>query len=149
VAGPAPVTEISFHFNVADRAEYTCRLLRKALRKGAKIVVNGPAPTLAGLDRMLWTFDPLEFVPHVLARQGQPVAPRLRSTPVWLMADLADAGHHDVLVNLNETPPTGFESFARLIEIVTVDPDDRLAARQRWKHYETRGYAIEQHKVAA
>ena len=142
------MTEISFHFNVPDRTEYTCRLLRKALRKDAQIVVTGAPPVLANLDRALWTFDPLEFVPHVVARPGQEIAPRLRTTPVWLVADLAQAGHHDVLVNLHDEAPTGFESFARMIEIVTTDERDRVAARQRWKHYAKRGYAIEKHEVA-
>jgi DNA polymerase-3 subunit chi len=142
------LTEISFHFNVPDRDEYTCRLLRKALRKGARLVVSGAPAALATLDRVLWTFDPLEFVPHLLARPGQALPPRLRDTPVWLVADPAQAGHHEVLVNLHAAPPPGFESFSRLIEIVTSDPDDRAAARQRWGYYKTRGYAIETHEVA-
>ena len=143
------MTEVSFHFNVPDRTEYACRLLRKALRKGAQVVVTGSPPVLANLDRVLWTFDPLEFVPHVVARPGHEVAPRLRTTPVWLVADLTQAGHHDVLVNLFDAAPAGFESFARVIEIVTPDEDDRAAARERWKHYASRGYAIEKHEVAS
>jgi DNA polymerase-3 subunit chi len=143
------MTEISFHFNVPDRTEYACRLLRKALRKGAQVVVTGAPPVLAELDRALWSFDPLEFVPHVMPRPGQALAPRLRTTPVWLVADLAQAGHHDVLVNLHDDAPAGFESFVRVIEIVTPVEADRAAARQRWKHYATRGYAIEKHEVAA
>ena len=142
------MTEVSFHFNVADRAEYACRLLRKAVRKGAKVTVAGASADLAHLDRMLWSFDPLEFVPHVMLRRGEALAPRLRTTPVWLVADVAEAGHHDVLVNLFDDAPAGFESFARVIEIVTGDEHDRLAARQRWKHYAARGYAIEKHEVA-
>ena len=143
------MTEVSFHFNVPDRTEYACRLLRKAVRKGAQVTVTGTPGELANLDRLLWTFDPLEFVPHVMPRPGQALAPRLRTTPVWLVADLAQAGHHDVLVNLLDAAPAGFESFARVIEIVTTDEGDRNAARQRWKHYATRGYAIEKHEVAA
>ncbi len=142
------MTEVSFHFNVPDRTAYACRLLRKALRKGAQIVVSGAPPVLADLDRALWSFDPIEFVPHVIARPGEELAPRLRTTPVWLVSDLAQAGHHDVLLNLHDEAPAGFESFARVIEIVTSDPDDRAAARQRWKHYASRGYAIEKHEVA-
>jgi DNA polymerase-3 subunit chi len=143
------MTEVSFHFNVPDRTEYTCRLLRKALRKGAQVVVTGTPQVLSNLDRALWSFDPLEFVPHAMARPGHEIAARLRTTPVWLVADLAQAGHHDVLVNLFDAAPAGFESFARVIEIVTPDENDRAAARQRWKHYASRGYAIEKHEVAS
>ena len=141
------MTEVSFHFNVPDRTAYTCRLLRKAMRQGASVVVTGPTPVLADFDRALWTFDPIEFVPHVMPRAGQPVPERLAATPIWLLGDASDAPHHDVLVNLGRDAPAGFERFARLIEIVTADEDDRVAARQRWKHYAARGYAIEKHEV--
>lgn len=140
---------MSFHFNVADRAEYACRLLRKAVRKGARVTVAGAPADLNHLDRMLWSFDPLEFVPHVMLRRGEAPVPRLRTTPVWLVADVAEAGHHDVLLNLFDDAPPGFESFARVIEIVTADDQDRQAARLRWKHYAARGYPIERHEVAA
>jgi DNA polymerase-3 subunit chi len=143
------MTEVSFHFNVPDALGYTCRLLRKAMRQGARVTVTGAPPTLGGLDRALWSFDPIEFVPHLLVRRGESVAPRLRATPVCLAEDLSGALHHDVLVNLGSEPPVGFESYARLIEIVTTDDDERAAARTRWKHYASRGYAIDRHEVAA
>lgn len=143
------MTEVSFHFNVPDALGYTCRLLRKASRQGARVTVTGAGATLAGLDRALWSFDPIEFVPHLLLRRGEPPAPRLRATPVCLTEDLSGALHHDVLVNLGSEAPPGFESYARLIEIVTTDEAERAAARTRWKHYASRGYAIERHEVAA
>ncbi len=144
------MTEVSFHFNVADRIAYVCRLLRKATRQGARLVVTGPAASLAELDRALWQFDPTDFVPHLRVQPGTDVAPRLASTPIWL-ADRADvaAPDHPVLVNLGRETAAGFESFARVIEIVSTDDDDRAAARARWKHYANRGYAIERHEVAA
>ena len=67
------MTEVTFHFNVPDRSGYACRLLRKATRSGAQVVVTAAAGELAGLDRLLWTFDPIEFLPHVLQRRGAPV----------------------------------------------------------------------------
>ena len=64
------MTEVTFHFNVPDRPGYACRLLRKATRSGALVVVTAGAAELAGLDRLLWTFDPIEFLPHVLHRRA-------------------------------------------------------------------------------
>ena len=142
------MTEVSFHFNVPDRLMYACRLLRKATRRGARVVVAGPSAVLGRLDKQLWVFEPTDFVPHVHARAGQAVAPRLAPTPVWLLDRLADAPHHDVLLNLNDDTAEGFESFARVIELVSRDGDDRQAARSRWKHYADRGYPIVRHDVA-
>lgn len=143
------MTEVSFHFNVPERTEYVCRLLRKATRQGARVVVTGPLQGLSGLDKALWSFDPLEFVPHVLARRNEKPHERLAATPIWLLEDTADAVHHDVLLNLGHETPAGFESFARLIEIVSADGDDRTSARERWKHYASRGYNIVRHEMGA
>src|SRR5688572_29860879 len=117
------MTEIQFHFNVPDRLLYACRLLRKALRSGATgVAVTAAAPTLQRLDRTLWTFDDLEFIPHLVLRAGQPVPPRLARTPIWLVEQAEQGAQHPVLVHLGEEPAVGFESFARLIEIVSTDP---------------------------
>jgi DNA polymerase-3 subunit chi len=143
------MTRVSFHFNVPHRLEYACRLLRKATRQDARVTVTGSTPVLAELDRALWSFEPTEFIPHVLLRDGQALPAQLADTPVCLSATLLGAPHHDVLLNLGAEPPAGFESFERLIEIVSTDDDERAAARARWKHYAARGYAIEKHEVPA
>ena len=143
------MTEIHFHFNVPDRLAYACRLLRKALKRGSSgVAVCGPPTTLTRLDRTLWTFDPQEFIPHLMLRAGETPPPRLRRTPIWLVEDAQQGGHHPVLVHLGEEPVAGFESFSRLIEIVSTDDEGRDAARRRWKHYAGRGYAIEKYDVA-
>ena len=142
------MTEVQFHFNVPDRLVYACRLLRKALKSGARVVtVSAPPATLSRLDRTLWTFDPQEFVPHVLLRSGEALPERLQRTPIWLVERAEQGAHHPVLVHLGEEPALGFESFARLIEIVSTDPEEREAARRRWKHYAGRGYELQRFDV--
>jgi DNA polymerase III subunit chi len=142
------MTEVHFHFNVPDRLLYACRLLRKALRSGAAgVAVSGPADTLGRLDRALWTFDAGDFIPHVLLRSGETLPPRLRRTPIWLVERAEMAAHHPVLVHLGEEPAAGFESFGRLIEIVSTGDEERAAARGRWKHYAGRGYEIQKYEV--
>lgn len=141
------MTEVAFHFNAPDRLGYACRLLRKATGAGARVVVTGQAQVLRELDQALWTFAPLEFVPHCY-RQPSSAALAQRS-PVVLADDPADTPHQHVLVNLGGPVPQGFERFERLIEVVTGDDDDRQQARARWKHYADRGYAITRHDLAA
>ena len=142
------MTEVSFHFNVADRLGYACRLLRKASRKGAKVAVVASTPTLSALDRVLWTFEPTEFVPHVRLAPGAVPAARLRATPIWLLEAAADAPDHDVLLNLAQDVPAGFERFDRIIEIVSTTDAERTTGRERWKHYAGRGYPITRHQAS-
>jgi DNA polymerase-3 subunit chi len=136
------MTEVEFHTGVGDPLGFACRLLRKASVAGARVVVRADASMAQALDAALWSFDPLSFVPH--ARAGRP-APA--ATPIWIVERLADAPHHEVLVNLTSEVADGFESFARLIEVVGAE--DAESGRQRWRHYKNRGYTIRHHAAGA
>lgn len=147
------MTDIAFHFNVADKLGYSCRLLRKAYLSGAQLVVTGAPEMLAELDQLLWTFSASEFVPHfsatAAAESDTARDKALAATPVLLVASLRACPHHGVLVNLGSDIPDEFERFERFIEVVTTSDVDRLAARRRWKHYADRGYALKRHDLAA
>jgi DNA polymerase-3 subunit chi len=111
------------------------------------VVVTGDAPSLQALDTLLWTFSPHEFVAH--CRAGSP-AEQLMASPVVLAAQIqggAELPHHQVLLNLGQEVAAGYERFERTIEVVTLDEQDRQSARQRWKHYADRGYAITRHDL--
>ena len=139
------MTEIAFHFNAPQKISYACKLLRKAVQAQARVAVLGEASLLSRLDAELWTFSALDFVAHQRA-PVQGMAAHL--TPVVLCDSLEQSPHQDVLVNLTNTLPAGFERFARLIEVVTNDETDRQAARQRWKQYTELGYQIVRHDLA-
>ena len=140
------MTEVAFHFNAPDKLGYACRLVRKAVTAGARVVVTGEQALLRELDLALWTFAPLEFIPHC---HGADCSPAAQAASLVVLADSPrQTPHQQVLVNLGEPVPDGFERFERLIEVVTVLDEDRLRARQRWKHYADRGYAITRHDLA-
>lgn len=140
------MTEVTFHFNAPEKTGYACRLLRKAVAAGARVVVTGDGRQLRELDVALWTFSALEFVPHCLGAAAPPAV--LAASPVVLAESGHSAPHHEVLVNLGSAVPEGFERFERLIEVVGADDDDRQQGRRRWKHYADRGYAIARHDAA-
>ena len=139
------MTEVAFHFNAPDKLAYTCRLLRKAVASGARVVVTGSAQTLQHLDQILWTFSATDFVPHGSDVSGAAV---LAHSPVVLTATPAQTPHQQVLVNLGESVPAGFERYERLIEVVGYNDEDRALARQRWKQYTDRGYTMQRHDLA-
>lgn len=141
------MTEIAFHFNAPDKLGYVCRLLRKAVSSGAKVVVAANGTTLQALDTQLWTFAPLAFVAH--CRADSPAEQR-HASPVILTTHLNGTDallRHQVLVNLYPTVTTGFERFDRVIEVVSLEDEDRQSARQRWKQYTEQGYSIVRHDL--
>ena len=141
------MTEVAFHFNVLDKWDYVCRLLRKAAAKGSRVTVTGEAASLRQLDGQLWSLSPTDFVPHCSAESAD--AGTLHASPIVFCAVPEMSPHHEVLLNLGAAVPSGFERFERLIEVVGGDDEDRLLSRQRWKHYQDRGYAIRRHDLAS
>ncbi|MEO8013140.1 DNA polymerase III subunit chi [Polaromonas sp.] len=139
------MTDIAFHFNAADKLAYGCRLLRKIYLSGAKVAVTAEPAMLARLDELLWTFSAADFVPHCTAAASPAT---LALTPVVLAASPAGYAQQGILVNLGHALPAGFEGFERLIEVVSLLPEDAQAGRSRWKHYAARGYTLKRHDLA-
>lgn len=140
------MTEIPFHFNVADKFLYACRLLRKACASGAQVAVTGEAEVLDELDQLLWSFSATEFVPHCRAGHGSDF---LVSKSVVLVDSPSASPHCGVLINLGLRVPPEFARFERFIEVVTRDRDERVAARIRWKHYADSGYSLQKYDITA
>jgi DNA polymerase III subunit chi len=143
------MTEVQFHVNVPDCVHYTCRLLRKALRKRMRVAVTGSVATLNELDQTLWSFEADEFVPHARVDAATPRGAVQSHAPVWLVDDPRDGAVLTVLVNLGRELAAGFSTYQRLIEIVADDDDSRSAARDRWRQYVALGYAPVKHEVVA
>ncbi|MDP2006239.1 MAG: DNA polymerase III subunit chi [Rubrivivax sp.] len=141
------MTEVEFHTGVADSVGFTCRLLRKACRQGARVLVTAPDEVLRELDRQLWTFEEREFVPHV-RMPGASAAVAAR-TPVWLAASTALAGAPGVVVNLGADAPDNIGALERLIEVVAADPEAATRGRERWRAYKAAGLDIQHHAAIA
>jgi DNA polymerase-3 subunit chi len=139
------MTRIEFHFNTSERLLHTCRFLRKARAQSLRIVVVGAPTTLKQLDAELWRFQDVSFLAHCTAQDPPEVQ---RASPVALGSDPHAWGIDEVLLNLGDEVPEGFERFDRLIEIVSSDDHGRAQARVRWKHYKSLGYELLQHDLS-
>lgn len=137
------MTDIAFHTGIANPLDYACRLLRKAYRSGARVAVLGEPAVLDRLDQALWTFEPLEFVPHAVLPRDAGDAARLAQSPIVLVkGESAPPSACRIGVTLGGHPLADVGGFDRVIAIVGMDPQDREAGRQRWREYERAGHAV-------
>ncbi len=139
--------KIDFHFGVDHRIHYACRVVRKARAAEKTVLVYArDAALLARFDAALWTFSALEFLPHVYAD-----SPLAAVTPIVLTLAADDAPARQVLLNLDDDVPPSFDQwfarFERVIEVVSVDADDRSRARLRFRRYRECGYEPVAHEV--
>ena len=137
------MTDVAFHTGIDNPLDYACRLLRKAYRSGARVAVHGEPAVLDRLDQALWTFEALEFVPHVVLPRDGADAGRLALSPIVLVkGEAAAPAECRIGVSLGGHPVAAVEAFDRLIAIVGLDPEHREAGRQRWREYERAGHAV-------
>ena len=133
------MTQIDFYFHVENKLRTACALSAKACTHGLRVLAFCPdAQGAQHISRMLWTTPAISFIPHCTPDD------RLAAvTPVIVDHDGADLLHDQVLLNLRAEWPPFFSRFQRLIEIVSLDEEDRRLARERYKFYRDRGYEIQ------
>lgn len=138
------MTQIDFYTHVGNKLQTACMLSAKAFARGLRVLVYCPdAETATRFARMLWTQPAIAFVPHCA-----PQDPLAAVTPVIVDHEGTTLLHQEVLLNLRPNPPAFFSRFERLVEIVTLDEEDRRAARERFRFYRDRGYELRSHDLS-
>ncbi len=138
------MTQIDFYFHVENKLQTACTLSATAFSRGLRVLAFCPdAEASQKFSRMLWTAPPTGFVPHC-----KPDDRLAAVTPVIVDHVGANLPHDQVLLNLGSAWPPFFSRFQRLIEIVSLDEEDRRLARERYKFYRDRGYEIKNHDLS-
>lgn len=135
------MTNIEFRTHIADKIHYTCRWVRKALASSpdCRIVIFATDRNLLNrLDDTLWTFSDSDFLPHAVIGDRHAA----RCPVILTSSDTCELPHSQILVNLSPDIPAFYAQFERLLELVSTDPSDTEAGRQRYVHYRERGYTL-------
>jgi DNA polymerase-3 subunit chi len=141
------MTRVDFYISHSTRENNelntACRLADKAFRLGHSVYIHtANAEQAARMDDLLWTFRDGSFVPHGLQQNDTENNP-----PVVIGHDSEPAEIRDVLINLADTIPGFFSRFERVAEVVNGRADLRETARERFRFYRERGYALESHDI--
>lgn len=143
------MTEVFFYIledEAGDAAQrFACRLTEKAHAEGHRVFVHvADDQQTEAMDKLLWLFRQGSFVPHVKA---QDLAADDELTPVVIGTAGPPPGFDDVLINISGQVGDFFSRFSRHNEVVP--PAARDQARERYRFFKDRGYALTTHKIAA
>lgn len=124
------------------RELYACRLAEKAFKLGKRVFIRtASAQQTQHLDELLWTFRQGSFVPHA------PLGLDDEAHPVLIGHDGEPHAIDDVLINLGNEVPLFFSRFERVAELVDDTENVRRSARDRFRFYRERGYALASHDI--
>jgi len=139
------MTSILFLSNASNRLHAAAAWLAAAWQERKAVLVFAPERDVAErLDHLLWTQHATGFLPH--CRADSPLA---AETPILIADNLDRLPQDRCLLNLSNEVPPGFSRFEQLVEIVSIDDRDRVPARDRFRFYRERGYAMDTRNVAA
>ncbi len=134
--------QIDFHFNVAKRTLYACRLIKKVRGLGKSVAVWGSDAGL--MNRVyadLWRFEDMTVIPHAWAGSEFEA-----DAPVVFATDINALKPADVLVLLDEAVPDNwqktFEKFERIVDIVSTHPQELEHSRARYRLYRQAGIEL-------
>lgn len=132
------MTRVEFYFNVADKLAKSAELCEKAVNKGRQLTLLTQDEQMnTALQQYLWQHSATSFLANAKATEAHSAF-----SAIVLDCSGENLQQDDVLINLQGQQPPFFSRFRHLVEIVGKDEEDRLSARQRFKFYKDRGYAI-------
>ena len=118
-----------------------CELARKAVAADQWLLVLARDQAQAeALDDLLWAFDPDAYIPHQIAGDEED-----ELAPVLIAPPGVDAPLRPLVLNLRDAAVEG--SLERVLEVVPADASARGPLRERWKHYQARGFDLNKHDM--
>lgn len=119
-----------------------CELARKAQEAGLPtLILVRDAAQAEQLDDLLWSFDPDAFIPHQIAGADSDE----EEADVLIAAPDAETAMRPLVINLRDVAAQG--GFERVLEVVPADESARGPLRERWKHYQARGFEMKKHDM--
>jgi DNA polymerase III subunit chi len=141
----SPTTRVDFYVDAENKFAVAARIAQKSLGAGTRLAIFAPDEGTADqIDRSLWSVSPNSFIAH--AKEESPLA---SESPVVILQEISSRATFDypILVNLTDALPAETMAFKRIIEIVTLDAEDKASARKRFKAYRELGCEMLTHRL--
>jgi DNA polymerase-3 subunit chi len=127
----------------SGRDRFACSVANKAWQSGHNVYIHTNSREMAiKLDDLLWTYHDISFVPHALTSQSNP-----SDAPIIIGWQATVPDYCTVMINLTADFPTSAERFARIVEIVAGNEDERDVARNHYRAYRDDGHEMHSHTV--
>ena len=134
------VTIQFYHLLSTSRERAVPKLMEKVLGSGSRaVMILDSDNALKTMSDALWANDPASFLPHGSARDGH-----AEEQPIFLTLVDSNPNGADILCVLDGSLPASAPGYKKLLDIFDGANDAAVtAARSRWAHYKTQGYALQ------
>lgn len=138
--------QVDYYTGAADKLTIACRICTKVVQQMQRmLILSDDALQLTQLDKLLWTFSSVSFVPHCFVdNQLSPVTPIVLGAPTQIRPETLN---YIILLNFHDEILPYYQYVNRVIEIVDQTPMDKEKARKRYRIYQAQGCDIRHHNL--
>ena len=139
--------QVDYYTSAVDRLLIACRLCAKVVQQLQRmLILSDDSLQLTQLDKLLWTFSQVSFVPHCFINDKlASVTPIILGSP--MQAETSGVWGCNILLNLHEEILPCYQQFQRVIEIVGNTDRDKERARNRYRMYQAQGCHVRHHNL--
>ena len=120
-----------------------CRIAEKAYQQALSVYIQvDTKPVAMELDKLLWTFNPVSFIPHEAM-----VAPAASTMPVVINTVPAEENWDNVLVALTRNVPKNADRFSRIADVILNTEQHKQYGRERFRIYRNQGIEPNTHRI--
>ena len=113
----------------------TCKIIKKFYEEGKKILVSSKNSILIDdLNKLLWTFEQLSFIPHSTSKDYDSFTPVLL-TETGYKNDSIIKKDYNVFINLDDEVKTDYHNHEIIVELVSTNEDKKKIAREKYLYY--------------
>ena len=113
----------------------TCKIIKKFYEEGKKILVSSKNSILIDdLNKLLWTFEQLSFIPHSTSKDYDSLTPVLL-TETSYKNDSIIKKDYNIFINLDDEVKTDYHNYEIVIELVSGNEHQKNLAREKYLYY--------------
>lgn len=127
-----------YHLTTTPLERALPKLLERALSGGYRVcLVAQSDERVEQLNKLLWTYDPVSFLPHGSDKDEQP-----ENQPILISTGIEPVNSANLLV-VTDGRSVDQPKFERILDVFDGnDPQATVAARARWTEYKNAGYEL-------
>ena len=113
----------------------TCKIIKRFYESEKKVIVSSKNSMLIDeVNKLLWTFEQLSFIPHSTSKDYDPL------TRVLLMEtdyknDSISKKDYNVFINLDDQAKTDYHDHEIVVELVSSNEQQKKIARDKYLYY--------------
>jgi len=124
-----------------------CKIVKKYYKENYRIMIlSSDLDLINDVDKLLWTFEQISFIPHCVQSNYDPDASVLLCEEK-ISSKIIDYSTYKIIINLNNEEIFKTTNFEKIIEFVLPDDDHKSFSRKKYLAYKENNIGVNHERI--